>query len=206
MERNSPSRPARPCSSLTVGVLDPVLSLPPIPLVYKIPYAMLDGSAPENVKERNRLFDISKRRGVYPQVFVNLSPTQDPAATTFVGTFDEVSALNECQDVHDGFRTAFAGAFESDVDEEETTADRVLPVDTHAESTTVSAAPTVAAVSVSAVPSTTVPAAAAVLPEGWIECVASDGSVYYANKTTKVRVPMGLQRFELDGETTPRTC
>jgi hypothetical protein len=77
--------------------------------VNKIPHVILDGSAPENVEERKRLFDISEKRGVYPQVFIDEGTGGPPR---FVGTFDEVMTMNECRDVDGSFAKAFAGVME----------------------------------------------------------------------------------------------
>lgn len=55
-----------------------------------IPFDEVDGSDPEQKDFRNKLFDLSKIRGNYPQFFVT-----DGRITTFLGNFEAVQAMNE---------------------------------------------------------------------------------------------------------------
>uniref|UniRef100_A0A7S2RWF3 ADF-H domain-containing protein n=1 Tax=Rhizochromulina marina TaxID=1034831 RepID=A0A7S2RWF3_9STRA len=51
----------------------------------------IDGVSPENKEERNSLFTLSGKRGVYPQVFI-----KDPVGTIkFVADFEELQSLND---------------------------------------------------------------------------------------------------------------
>jgi len=62
----------------------------------KLEVVMLDGALPQNVEERNKLFSVSKLRGKYPQVFVQ---SEDGSETTFVGDWDAVQELLECDSI-----------------------------------------------------------------------------------------------------------
>eukprot|EP01036_Dinobryon_divergens_P001998 gene1998-2628_t len=55
---------------------------------HKIAYTSVDGSFPENKDERDKLFNISKVRGRYPQCFLNLNDE-----IRFVGFWDEIEGL-----------------------------------------------------------------------------------------------------------------
>ena len=57
----------------------------------KIDFRELDGMDQSKKEERNKLFGISSKRGVYPQVFMEIG-----GEVTFVGDFEEISQLNEC--------------------------------------------------------------------------------------------------------------
>lgn len=55
------------------------------------PAPQVDGLEPSARERRNELFGISSLRGKYPQVFLKLS-----GETTFVGDFEAVNGLNDC--------------------------------------------------------------------------------------------------------------
>jgi len=53
----------------------------------------VDGSNPKETQRRNKLFSVSGKWGVYPQVFVR---KQDTGKLEFFGDFDRIESLNEC--------------------------------------------------------------------------------------------------------------
>ena len=55
----------------------------------RIPFVEIDGI--DQKDERNKLFGISDKRGQYPQVFMEIG-----GEITFVGDFDVVNGLNDC--------------------------------------------------------------------------------------------------------------
>lgn len=57
----------------------------------KIDYDDIDGAKPEHKDLRNRLWDVSKKRGVYPQVFVE----DGQGIITYIGDYDVIEHLNE---------------------------------------------------------------------------------------------------------------
>eukprot|EP00632_Arachnochrysis_sp_CCMP2950_P012782 CAMPEP_0185702090 /NCGR_PEP_ID=MMETSP1164-20130828/11118_1 /TAXON_ID=1104430 /ORGANISM="Chrysoreinhardia sp, Strain CCMP2950" /LENGTH=181 /DNA_ID=CAMNT_0028369249 /DNA_START=1 /DNA_END=543 /DNA_ORIENTATION=- len=67
----------------------------------KIPYVEIDGMDATRKDERNALFALSTLRGKYPQVFVRRG-----AETTFVGDFDKINELNDCEQLPEEILTA----------------------------------------------------------------------------------------------------
>lgn len=61
----------------------------------------LDCSLEENREERNRLWGISGKRAVYPQVFIG---------DTFVGDYDAILEMNEADEDTEAFTKAFEAA------------------------------------------------------------------------------------------------
>mmetsp|Transcript_29331 Transcript_29331/g.94637 ORF Transcript_29331/g.94637 Transcript_29331/m.94637 type:complete len:128 (+) Transcript_29331:50-433(+) len=57
----------------------------------KIKFVELDGMDQAKKETRNRLFGISEKRGVFPQVF-----TQIDGDIAFIGDFDTLNSLNDC--------------------------------------------------------------------------------------------------------------
>lgn len=57
----------------------------------KIDYDDIDGAMPEHKDLRNRLWDVSKKRGVYPQVFVE----DGEGKITYIGDYEVIEHLNE---------------------------------------------------------------------------------------------------------------
>jgi hypothetical protein len=64
---------------------------PPLPLL-QVYLRHLDAVAPENKDERNRLFEVSGKRGVFPQVFL-----QNGAEIKYLGGYDEFFSANESE-------------------------------------------------------------------------------------------------------------
>ena len=60
----------------------------------KIPVEEIDGLKPENKEARSELFACSGLRGQYPQVF-----TRAGGALAFVGDFEKIQSLNDCEDL-----------------------------------------------------------------------------------------------------------
>lgn len=54
----------------------------------------VDGSDPKESARRNELFDLSGRRGVYPQLFVRKKET---GKLEYFADFNKIEALNDCQ-------------------------------------------------------------------------------------------------------------
>lgn len=61
----------------------------------------LDCSLEENREERNRLWGISGKRAVYPQVFIG---------DTFIGDYEAIMELNEADEDTEAFTKAFDAA------------------------------------------------------------------------------------------------
>ena len=80
-------------------------SLPPkvdLVQVHKYVFRSVDGSAAENLEERNKLFGISGIRGNYPQTFKET----DAGDITFVGDWEKVEGLNECEGLPEDVKAA----------------------------------------------------------------------------------------------------
>ena len=58
-----------------------------------LPYEIVDGMDPAQKERRNELFDLSGRRGVYPQFFLVSSVTEE---TTVVGDMETIDGINDC--------------------------------------------------------------------------------------------------------------
>uniref|UniRef100_A0A7S3K396 Glutaredoxin domain-containing protein n=1 Tax=Aureoumbra lagunensis TaxID=44058 RepID=A0A7S3K396_9STRA len=55
------------------------------------PVVELDGMNPNEKEERNILFAISEKRGLYPQIFIKINDE-----ISFVGDFEKMNELNDC--------------------------------------------------------------------------------------------------------------
>mmetsp|Transcript_40439 Transcript_40439/g.47318 ORF Transcript_40439/g.47318 Transcript_40439/m.47318 type:complete len:108 (-) Transcript_40439:211-534(-) len=72
----------------------------------KVPFTVVDGMDPEQLKKRDELFAISKIRGNYPQFFF----VQENGSTTYFGNFEKLDNLNE---VSESFNEIFASVVET---------------------------------------------------------------------------------------------
>ena len=59
----------------------------------KVPFVEFDGADQKNKEERDRLFDMSQKRGGYPQVFI-----EGPSGTRYVGDFVDVVGMADNED------------------------------------------------------------------------------------------------------------
>ena len=59
-----------------------------------LPYEIVDGMDPAQKERRNALFELSGRRGVYPQFF--LVSSDDSQETTVVGDMETIDGINDC--------------------------------------------------------------------------------------------------------------
>lgn len=62
-----------------------------------VPFEIIDGSNPQMKKQRDELFKISGRRGVYPQFYIYDTEfvDEDEEMVHFIGDWDHIEAIND---------------------------------------------------------------------------------------------------------------